>query len=243
MANFENYDGGYTNRLDVANRAAHDINNLLVGILGYASILIQDGHVPNNESKELVSKLIDCTGKAALETQKILGNESSLNSAILFKSQTAAPEASLSVYPARKAILVIDDEEVVRNVSESILTRAGYEVFTASTGVEGLAVFNDKKNTIGCVMLDLTMPYMKGNLVFARLKAIDPDVRISVMSGYSERQIAKQFEYLKIDSFLQKPFSPEMLLNAVKPGHSERQQITSGHRSGELRDQGRTDKQ
>jgi len=218
----------YNEKIEVANRAAHDINNLLVGILGYASILLQDDLVPGDEGKKLVSNILDCTGKASQETQKILNDENFIGSGVTFsltgfkENSLVAAGADRSKLEDRKSILIIDDEEVVRTVSEAILSRAGYEVFTAATGAEGIALFESNHNSVSCVMLDLSMPYMKGNLVYARLKAIDPTVRVFVMSGYSDRQVSEQFDQQGIEGFLQKPFSPEMLLGAVNSKQSEK---------------------
>jgi CheY-like chemotaxis protein len=212
----------------LALRVAHDINNLLVGIMGNASLLLENRNV-SGESLNLVNKIIDCAKKASEQTDLILRHREPNNSSRVIISRARSDQTSLGRSPiyskadsmeaslnTNLTVLVIDDEEIVRSVSSAILERAGYQVITAPTGEEGLAIYEREKERTRCVLLDLSMPYMRGNVVFARLKAIDPAVKVFVMSGYSNKQAAEQFDEQGILGFIQKPFEPDVLLNAVR---------------------------
>ncbi|HEU5099610.1 MAG TPA: response regulator, partial [Roseiflexaceae bacterium] len=112
-------------------------------------------------------------------------------------------------------ILVIDDEDGVRNVAARLLERAGWSVLTASDGRAGIEVFQANLGTIGCVLLDLTMPHMSGEQVFHELRRIKPDARIILCSGHSEEKATSRFGRHELAGFLQKPFTPEELRSKV----------------------------
>lgn len=115
-----------------------------------------------------------------------------------------------------EVVLIIDDEEMVRTACSGILSRAGYRVLTAADGKSGIDLFDQVSAETRCIMLDLSMPYLRGNVVFARLKAIDPDVPVFVMSGFCDEQIVRDFTAAGVSGFVHKPFEPEMLVEAVR---------------------------
>ncbi|MBN8550309.1 MAG: response regulator [Deltaproteobacteria bacterium] len=120
-----------------------------------------------------------------------------------------------------EVVLIIDDEEIVRTACSGILSRAGYRVMTAADGKSGIELFDQMAAETRCIMLDLSMPYLRGNVVFARLKAIDPTVPVYVMSGYCDEQIVRDFTAAGVSGFVHKPFQPETLIEAVKKADRE----------------------
>lgn len=188
---------------------AHEFNNLLVGIVGNARLL-QDEKLSMRASA-LVDELLACSERATDITDRMLKIKGK-NAKHIAESVSIPSES----YADRKTVLVIDDEEIVRSVSAAILTRAGYDVLSADSGPEGLRLYEEHKSDILCVVLDLTMPYMRGNLVFAKLKAIDSAVNVFLMSGYSDNQALEEFDSEDILGFIQKPFQTEDLLRAVR---------------------------
>jgi two-component system, cell cycle sensor histidine kinase and response regulator CckA len=113
-------------------------------------------------------------------------------------------------------ILVIDDEAEVRMVAERMLAHFGYEVLLARGGLAGIELLRNHLGTIGCVLLDLTMPHMDGEQVFHALRAIDPGVPIILMSGYSEQEVGGRFTGLGLAGFMQKPFTLDALQAKVR---------------------------
>jgi len=115
---------------------------------------------------------------------------------------------------AGRTILIIDDEPAVRNVTRTLLERAGYTVLTAAGGVEGIALFDREAAGIDLVVLDLTMPHMSGKQVLAELTRIRPDIRVLLSSGYTEA--ANLPTDPNVAGFLNKPFRFEELLRTIR---------------------------
>lgn len=108
-------------------------------------------------------------------------------------------------------VLVIDDEEVVRNVTKRMLSRIGYEPLLAEDGVVGIEAYKKNKDQIVGVLLDMTMPRLSGEETLSRLKEINPNVRVLLMSGYSEQEASNRFMGKGLSGFMQKPYTPQDL--------------------------------
>lgn len=112
-------------------------------------------------------------------------------------------------------VLFIDDEPVIRSVARTILTSAGFNVITASDGLDGLNMFCENRNGISLVILDLTMPNMDGDEVFRKIREIDKSVPVIVSSGYNENEILARFSGCPPDGFLKKPYTAPELRNKI----------------------------
>ncbi len=108
-------------------------------------------------------------------------------------------------------VLVIDDEEMIRQTLSMMLSFLGFEVLEAEDGPSGIACFREHQERIRVVILDMTMPGMSGDAVFAELQRIRSDVRVLLLSGYSEESLHQRFLDCGPAGFLQKPFTPQML--------------------------------
>lgn len=86
-------------------------------------------------------------------------------------------------------VLVIDDEEIVRKTIDSILSKQGYVVLTARDGVEGLELFRQHRETVGLILLDLSMPRMSGGEVIAHLQQLGAKAKVLILSGYDARSM------------------------------------------------------
>jgi PAS domain S-box-containing protein len=106
-------------------------------------------------------------------------------------------------------VLVIDDEETVRNVAAALLDMFGFKVTTASNGADGIECFG--KTAFDLVLLDLTMPGMNGEETLAGLRALSSSVRVLLISGYSESDRIAQLAASGPLLFLQKPFTRSSL--------------------------------
>ncbi len=116
-------------------------------------------------------------------------------------------------------VLVIDDEELVRNVSKLMLERIGYSVLLAADGAAGIALFEQHAPAVATVLLDLTMPGLSGLETAARLRQLDPGVPIVLASGCSEDEAAARFAGLGLAGFLQKPFQIPALREKLSGAH------------------------
>ena len=103
-------------------------------------------------------------------------------------------------------ILIVDDEQMVLEVGKAILQRLGHKVITAKSGEEALAHFTSHRESVGCVVLDLTMPGMDGKETYKRLRALDPDLPIIIASGLTVDQVMGEFDPLPPTAVIQKPY-------------------------------------
>jgi PAS domain S-box-containing protein len=114
----------------------------------------------------------------------------------------------------QRRVLVVDDEESVREVAAMILADAGYEVLTAADGREGIEVFQ-RERPIAVVLLDVTMPHLDGEQTLIGMRHIDAGVRIVLTSGYSNAESARRLVREGLASFLAKPYRSNELLDAI----------------------------
>jgi PAS domain S-box-containing protein len=112
-------------------------------------------------------------------------------------------------------ILVIDDEDVIRQAARAALEKSGFEVLSAENGHAGVDLFREQSGRISLVILDLTMPVMGGEEAFDLLRAIKPDVPILLASGYDESDAVARTATKNFAGFLQKPFDVNRLTEAV----------------------------
>lgn len=118
---------------------------------------------------------------------------------------------SIDDWHATGTILVIDDEDVIRQTLRMMLTMMGFTVLEAGNGEEGLATFQAQHEAITLVILDMTMPGMSGDEVFTALQKVSPNVQVLLSSGYSDVELKPRFEGRGLAGFLQKPFTPKLL--------------------------------
>ncbi len=116
----------------------------------------------------------------------------------------------------RGMILVVDDEEPVRNLTTAFLERMGFSALTAADGREAVGVFREHADEIACVFLDLTMPLMGGQACIEALRQIRGDIKVIVMSGYSEQEAIEHFPGQIPTGFLHKPFRLDELKEKIE---------------------------
>jgi CheY-like chemotaxis protein len=112
-------------------------------------------------------------------------------------------------------VLVVDDEPGVREVAGAMLRRAGLSVLLAADGTDAVDQYLSHAASIDAVLLDLTMPRMGGADAFEAIRAIRPDARVILTSGYSEEEAGSRFVGRGLAGFLQKPFTADELARAV----------------------------
>lgn len=123
---------------------------------------------------------------------------------------------SAAVLPrGRGRILLVDDQEPVRDVARDMLEALGYEVITASDGLEGVTRYRGMWRQIDLVVLDMVMPGMSGGDCYRRMKEINPDVRVVLSSGYSMEGAVQNVMSEGILAFIQKPYRMEELSRVV----------------------------
>ena len=112
-------------------------------------------------------------------------------------------------------ILVIDDENAIREIARETLNTFGYRVVVASDGAEAMAVFASHKNEVKVVITDMMMPYMDGPATIRALRRLDPKVNIIATSGLKAEDKISDAAQLGVKTFLPKPYTAEKLLKTV----------------------------
>ncbi len=115
-----------------------------------------------------------------------------------------------------ETILFVDDEDVVRDLGELILSESGYKVLTAKNGKEAREIYLKERESISLVILDLIMPEMGGTECLKELLKIDPQVKVLVASGYSADASVKETIQMGAKGFVTKPFRVKELLRDVR---------------------------
>jgi signal transduction histidine kinase len=115
-----------------------------------------------------------------------------------------------------ETVLVVEDEEQIRNLARRVLEQLGYVVLEAVDGVHGLTVYQEEQQRIAAVILDLTMPKKSGLEVLATLRRMNPAVRVILSSGYSAAAQKLDLPRLGVMAFLQKPYVPNELARTLR---------------------------
>jgi DNA-binding NtrC family response regulator len=124
-------------------------------------------------------------------------------------------------------ILVVEDEQLVRDLAERVLSLHGYRVLSAPEGRTALSLFKEHGKAIDLVLLDLTMPGLSGAEVFESMVAERPDARVLITSGYAEEEGQNLMRHPAVVGFLGKPYRIDRLLERVQSAlPSERRRVS-----------------
>jgi two-component system cell cycle sensor histidine kinase/response regulator CckA len=115
-----------------------------------------------------------------------------------------------------QTILLVEDEEMLRELGVSILENEGFRVLAAKDGVEAVALFESYSDEIGLVVCDLGLPRMGGREAFLKMKEIRPGVRAIVASGYLEPTIRSEMLKAGVIDTIQKPYDFNDLLARIR---------------------------
>lgn len=113
-----------------------------------------------------------------------------------------------------KRVLVIDDEENIRQMTRLTLEAAGYEVGEAGTGMESFAILGGDASW-DVILLDQKMPGMVGTEVLKRIKVLAPAARVIMVTAFASVELAAEAMQLGASNFVRKPTTPEIIRNAV----------------------------
>ncbi|MDX2481394.1 MAG: PAS domain S-box protein [Desulfuromusa sp.] len=116
------------------------------------------------------------------------------------------PEMAVTPLQETGLVLLVDDEETIRDIGKEMLSKFGFETVTAGDGEEALDIFKQQHNRIRFVLMDLTMPRMNGEEAFREFRKIDPAVKVIICSGYNEQEVSQKFVGKDLAGFLKKPY-------------------------------------
>jgi hypothetical protein len=127
--------------------------------------------------------------------------------------------------PKGETILVVEDEDALREVARRIFARNGYHVITASNGPEAIELARGFQGDIHLLVTDVIMPQMLGKEVSEKIRAIKPDIEVLFMSGYARRVLTSQGMLEPHVALVEKPFSEADLMDMAA-------QVLNGHFHG-----------
>lgn len=136
--------------------------------------------------------------------------------AVLTEAERNAGESEAELpMGAGQLVLVVDDEEPIRDVSRATLEGYGYKVITAADGAQAKSIFDQRRGEIDLILTDMAMPVMGGAELIALVKAAEPSQRIVAMSGMIGQAQSDEIEAAGVGTLLPKPFTAEKLLKTV----------------------------
>jgi CheY-like chemotaxis protein len=127
-------------------------------------------------------------------------------SAVVVGEEEVAPAPRETTPRVGGTVLIVDDEEEIREVTQWMLESAGFSVLTAEDGVAGVAAFQRHQEEINAVLLDLAMPRMGGEEALHRMRQIRSEVPILLVSGFGERELTGRLANEQRTAFIQKPY-------------------------------------
>jgi two-component system cell cycle sensor histidine kinase/response regulator CckA len=143
-------------------------------------------------------------------------------------AETANRIPELATYersPKGETVLVVEDEEALREVTKRIFTRNGYHVITAADGPEALGIAREYEGEIHLLVTDVVMPRMLGKEVAEKIRALKPEIEVLFMSGYARPVLASQGQLEPGVALVEKPFcEADLQTKAV--------QVLNGHFKG-----------
>jgi two-component system, cell cycle sensor histidine kinase and response regulator CckA len=131
-------------------------------------------------------------------------------------SAPEGPEAGAGIPRGSETILVVDDEDIPRRLLCDMLRSLGYTSVPATSGAEGIRILREAPSKIDLVVLDKIMPGMDGGETLRRLRAILPDVRVILCTGYAGEGGPGATFLGPFDGFLQKPYEMETMARKVR---------------------------
>ena len=156
--------------------------------------------------------------RGALDVRSTVGNGTTFR--VLFPASDSREPArltprSVAAIQRKGTVLVVDDEESVRDVARRMLARIGYHVVTAVDGDDALRAFDEHASSIVAIVLDLTMPHRGGAEVLAELRRRHVDVPVVLASGYTSQAIEPRAVGSTPQIFVQKPFVTAELVAGI----------------------------
>jgi signal transduction histidine kinase/CheY-like chemotaxis protein len=125
-------------------------------------------------------------------------------------------ERPVSDLSGHGVILVVDDDDYILQAVYVALENYGYSVLLANSGAAAIQIFEERSEQIDLVLLDMLMPGMSGEETFGALRAIRPDVKVLLSTGFAPDEAAQRFTDEGLAGFLRKPYDPNQLAGEVQ---------------------------
>jgi len=193
----------------------HDLRNALTPVMGFTDFLLMSpDHLDDSKTAR---RYLEKIQTAAREAVSLLGKKSPASETDPTHEQPPSNEQSMdSIQPKAKGsrLLVVEDDHLVRDIIGIYLREDGHQVTFAEDGLDGLDKFKD--GTFDAVLTDRSMPGINGDQLAQEIKAIAPEMKIVLLTGYGEMMAAANERPAGIDLVVGKPFSVHDLRKAIQ---------------------------
>jgi DNA-binding NtrC family response regulator len=123
----------------------------------------------------------------------------------------AGPTVPSEFPSGTESLLIVDDEESLRSLLATALSRKGYRTTTAASGLEAIELISDANRKFDAVLLDLNMPGASGVDVLKIVRVNQPQLKVIVVSGHLTAEARAEFEHFGLRTFVQKPYKLDAL--------------------------------
>ena len=130
-------------------------------------------------------------------------------------SQRAAKSIEV-IAGGTETVLVIEDEEMLRNLAKAILISKGYKVLTAEDGMQGVEMYQSHQKEIAVVLSDIGLPALSGQDVLKRIREINPKAKVILASGFIDPEAKSEMYKSGAKHFIQKPYLPDEVLQKIR---------------------------
>ncbi|MCU0452579.1 MAG: response regulator [Bacteroidetes bacterium] len=116
----------------------------------------------------------------------------------------------------KHTVLIVDDEDVIRDLIVDVVADSGYRVLSAANGGQAVDIVRAEKGAIDMVLLDMLMPDMDGRRTYELMREIDPGIPVYIATGFGREDISKSLLEMGVRGVVTKPFHIEEILNLIK---------------------------
>lgn len=131
------------------------------------------------------------------------------------RKETVKRDLTIMSQSGEGLVMVVDDEQILRQIAREILEEIGFDVLLAEDGEEAVALYKKKHEQIRVVLLDMLMPKLSGNEVYVKMRKINPDVKVILTSGFRKDKRVEQALNAGADGFIKKPYNFKRLSEMV----------------------------
>ena len=123
-------------------------------------------------------------------------------------------------------ILIVDDDYISRKLLQVILEEEGAVLYFAENGVEGLDMYTANRKSLDFIILDIAMPEKDGIQTFQEIRQLDPNIKVLLISGYSDSKRIVELRKMRNLDFVKKPFLPTELVTRIVKATGQNQAVT-----------------
>ena len=200
---------------------AHEFNNLLTTIMGHAALLLEETGL-SARGRDDIGQIQRASERAVSLIRQLLSVRGQSGGYAVVDGDSgsglpvAPPEGGTESGGLYETILLVEDEEQVRELTRRVLDRAGYTVLAAGDAEAASALADRHPGHIHLLLTDVVLPSTSGRELAARLSIHRPAVKVLYISGTSDDSIARHRLLQPGTEFLEKPFSLDRLLHTVR---------------------------